>query len=113
MAYRVNESADEQPMAKKVMWEEEVDSSDDEEDHSFYFETPESQSYWYCSGCKTCITRECVVDSNNLHFQLNKATGVYYPTSVTMDGKILKLIIHRGKDMEIFGYFSASSWGSS
>ncbi len=116
MACRVNESDVEHPPAKKVMTpEEEFDSSEEEEDHSFYFENRESQPYWYCHECKTCITRPCFVDANNQHFQMKKDTGEYYATSVTMFDKPFKLIINRNNenDNEIFMYVSALPWGHS
>ncbi len=117
MAYRVNESYaddDERTLVKKIAWEceDEFDSSEDEDDHSIYFQH-QQRHYWYCSECKTCITQDCLVDSNNQHFQLNKDTGEYFPTSITMNGKLYKLIIHRDKDIEVFGYFSSACWGSS
>ena len=101
---------------EKVMWEEnvedveveedvEVDSSDDEyeDDHSIYVESLR-HSQWFCEGCNTCITKPCHVDTNNQHFQLNKQTGQYFPTSISMNGKTAHLIIHRFKETEIFGY---------
>jgi hypothetical protein len=99
MSYQVTQT-------KTVTWEEDVDSSDDEyeEDHSIYFES-RSQPYWFCEGCKTCITKQCHVDANKQHFQLNKQTGQYFPTLTSMNGKTAHLIIHRFKDTEIFGYF--------
>jgi len=103
MAKKVNEPK--QFRILQVSWECDVDSSEDEEDHSIYFENSHNQSYWYCAGCKTCITKPCHVDSNNQHFQLNTHTGQYFPTSMTMNGKTASLIIHRTKDTEIFGYF--------
>jgi hypothetical protein len=94
---------DEMPPAKKVMWEDDVDSSDDESDHSIYFEN--NLSYWYCTECKTCITRKCVVGPDNQHFQFNKEIGKHFPTVVTNNGITYNLVIHRTKDTEIFGYF--------